>query len=115
MEPLPETNPIVVRDVFPAQVVTPSGVARTARVVLTQSYVYVWTMVDGRRTLALCEPYEPGSSTLAARGAPRNVASHLTLAGQEAPTVHIQRERGCGCNNPLKAWRPWTPYRVGPA
>lgn len=88
---------------------------RTALAVVTRERVYVW-IADGReRRLVYSEPYEQAASGIAPINAPRSQGSHLALAGEEAQTVHITRQRGCGCGNPLKGWQPWHPFATGAA
>jgi len=106
----------VLRSVFPAEVVGPGGVIwRTAKAVITRERIYVWVADGPRRRLVLSEPYEQAASEVAPGNAARTQRSHLTLAGEEAPTVHVSRQRGCGCGNPLKGWNPWQPFILGPA
>jgi hypothetical protein len=106
---------VVLRDAFPAEVTrsTDGVVWRSARAVITRSRVYVWVAQGREPLLVLDEPYDPAGSTVPAFNARPGDGSHLTLtAGGQ---VHINRQRGCGCGNPLKAWQPWRPYRVGVA
>lgn len=110
-----ETDPVVVRDVFPAEVATPAGVHRGVRAVITRERLYVFAADGAGRKLILSEPLDLARSLLAHPSAPRNRAHHLVLNGQQEATVHVTRARGCGCGSPLKGWQPWTPYRQGPA
>lgn len=110
----PEPEPVVIRDVFPAEVATPSGVYRQARAVVTRTRLYVWVAEGDGPRLVLCEAINPGRTVFARPNAPRSHAHHVTLSGQEEATVHVTRARGCGCGSPLKSWQPWSPYRQGP-
>lgn len=109
-----EPDPVVIADVFPAEVATPSGVHRGVRAVVTRTRLYVWAADGAGRRLVLCEPVDLGRSAFARPGAPRSHAHHLTVSGQQEATMHITRARGCGCGSPLKGWAPWTPYVKGP-
>lgn len=111
-----EANPVVLRDVFPAEVALPGGIVyRTARAVITRERVYVWLAEGQGRRLVYSEPYEPAASRVAPINAPRSQRTHLVLAGEEEQTVHVSRQRGCGCGNPLKGWTPWQPFAKGAA
>lgn len=98
-----EGPPVVVRDVFPATVTTEGGTWRSARVIVTRDrlLVYLTTagpVLDAPYTEAVLPP--PGQRFGTAR---------ITLAS--GATLLVAGQRGCGCGNPLKSWRPWTPYR----
>lgn len=106
----PVDVPVVVRDVFPAEVVHGGDVYRTARAIITRDRVLVYLTPAGP---VLDSPYDPAASAVAPISAPRGKASHLTLA--DGTVVHVNGQRGCGCGNPLKGWTPWQPYRKGTA
>lgn len=99
-----QTPPIVVRDVFPVEVTIGGSVYRSARAIVTRDRVHVFIAGDGSPTQVLDAPYDPGASSVPALNAPPRQATHLILSGdQEGTAVHVNRQRGCGCGNPLKA------------
>jgi hypothetical protein len=110
----PEGTPLVVRDVFPAEVAVAGVVFRSARAVVTRERVYVWLAQDGAPKLVLSSAYDPATSSVAVLNAPRSKASHLQLADDDeygSAMLHVNGQRGCGCSSPLKAFTPWQPYR----
>jgi hypothetical protein len=102
--------PVVVRDVFPAEVAVGGSVYRSARAVITRDRLLVYLTTAGP---VVDTPYDPAASTVAPISAPRSRASHLALP--DGGTAHVNGQRGCGCGNPLKGWTPWQPYRKGTA
>jgi hypothetical protein len=104
--------PVVVRDVFPAGVLYDGQVYRSARAVITRDRVLVY-LRPGDPVLDL--PYDPAASVVPPLNAPRSRAAHLAVRAADgtltAPALHVNGQRGCGCNNPLKGWTPWQPYR----
>lgn len=107
-----ESNPVVVRDVFPAEVWVDGLVYRSARAIVTRERVYVFQGQGRERVLRLDEPYVPTVSTIPRYNAgPRE---NTTLALREDPerVLVIRRQRGCGCGSPLRGWSPWSPYLV---
>lgn len=113
-----EETPVVVRDVFPAQVQVGDDVFHTRRAVVTRERVYLYEGRGRERVLTLSEPYVAEQSTIPRYNAPPRQetrlvlakgASELRLAGA---VLTIRRQSGCGCSSPLKAWHPWQPYRV---
>lgn len=102
----PEAAPIVVRDVFPAEVAVNGQVYRTARAIVTRDRLLVYLTTAAP---ILDTPYDPAASTVPAVNAPSSRATRLALVG--GGTASINRQRGCGCGNPLKGWTPWQPYR----
>jgi hypothetical protein len=105
-----EAEPVVLRDAFPATI-TRDGqlLARTARVVITRSRVYAW-IADGRTPrLLYSAAYDPAASAIPPYNAPARRQTTLVVDGAN---VVVDRQRGCGCSNPLASWRPWKPYRV---
>lgn len=102
--------PVVIRDVFPAEVAVGGQVFRSARAVITRDRLLVYLTTAAP---VIDVPYEPDASAVAPLSAPRTRASHLTLTGGGA--AHVNGQRGCGCGNPLKGWTPWQPYRKGTA
>jgi len=105
-----EADPVVIRDVFPAEVALPGQHLRSARVVVTRARVYAWI---GDRELILDAEYDPGESAVPALNAPPSRAAHLRLA--DGSEVHVNKQRGCGCGSPLKGWQPWSPFRKASA
>lgn len=102
--PTDEPPPIVVRDVFPAEVTIGASVYRSARAIITRDRAYVFIAGNGAPTQVLDAPYDTEASTVPALNAPPRQATHLILSGdQEGTAVHVNRQRGCGCGNPLKA------------
>lgn len=110
-----EEQPVVVADVFPAEVALPTGVLRGVRAVITRARLYVWAAEGPTPRLVFSEPVDLARSAFARPGAPRSHAHHLTLSDQQEATVHVTRARGCGCGSPLKTFTPWTPWVKGPA
>jgi hypothetical protein len=98
--------PVVVRDVFPAEVAVGGNVYRSARAVITRDRLLVYLTTAGP---VVDTPYDRELSAVAPLNAPRSRASHLTLA--DGRPAHVNGQRGCGCGNPLKGWTPWQPYR----
>jgi hypothetical protein len=105
-----ELDRTVIRDVFPAAVVVGDRVYRSALAVITRDRLLVYLT---RAAPILDAPYDPATSTVPALTSGRFAPAHLTLTSGQVATVTGQR--GCGCGNPLKGWRPWTPYRKAPA
>lgn len=102
------TAPVVLRDVFPALVaVDGDPTYRSARVVVTRDRVYVYLT---RTAPAVDAPYTSEGSQIPRYNAPRTHRMIVRLAS--GATLTVDRQRGCGCSSPLKAWRPWQPYRV---
>jgi hypothetical protein len=108
-----EESPVVVRDLFPAEVQLGDLVYRTAFAVITRRRLYVWQAEGRERVLRLVAEYDPAGSTVPAyNAAPRENAT-LALRGHPAAlTAIVRRQRGCGCGSSLRGWRPWRPYRV---
>jgi hypothetical protein len=105
--PSPTDLPVVIRDVFPAEVLFDSRVYRSARAVITRDYrLRVW-LRPGEPVVDV--ELDPALSVIAPLNAPRSRASHLT-AIDGLPAL-VNGQRGCGCGNPLKGWTPWQPYR----
>jgi hypothetical protein len=102
----PVDVPVVVRDVFPAEVIIGGSSYRSARVVITRDRLLVYLTTAGPVVDA---PYDVALSAVAPLNAPRSRASHLTLT--DGRPAHVNGQRGCGCGNPLKGWTPWQPYR----
>lgn len=96
----------MVRDWFPAIVTVGGDTHRSARAILTRDRLLVWLTTAGP---ILDAAYDPAASALPAPSAGRFATARITLASGVVVTVAGQR--GCGCGNPLKSWRPWTPYR----
>jgi hypothetical protein len=106
-----EDAPVVVRDVFPAEVTLSTGEQyRSARVVVTRARVYVWIGDRRERVAVLERPYLPEVSIVPRYNAPPREPSHLALEG--GVLVTVRRMRGCGCGSPLTGWQPWTPFRI---
>lgn len=96
------TNPpVVVRDVFPTEVVLGDRVIRPARTVITRDRVLVFTALNGQPHLEVAAPWVREGSTVPDRTAPRNEPAHLVLS--DGDVAHVNRAGGCGCGNPLKA------------
>lgn len=106
----PEPSPVVVRDLFPAEVHVDGLVYRTAFVVITRERLYVWQGEGRDRPLRLVAPYDPATSTVPAYHAPPRQDARLDLG--RGRTALVRRQRGCGCSSSLRGWRPWRPYRV---
>lgn len=102
--------PVVIRDVFPAEVAVNGQVYRTARAIITRDRLLVY-LAPGSPVLD--SSYDPAASVVAPINAPRGKASRLTLS--DGATANVNGQRGCGCGNPLKGWTPWQPYRKSTA
>lgn len=110
-----ESNPVVVRDVFPAEVWVDGVAYRTARALVTRERVYVFQAQGRERVLRLDEAYLPESSTVPRYNAGPREETRLQLRGSEVGAMRslvIRRQRGCGCGSPLRGWSPWSPYLV---
>jgi hypothetical protein len=102
------TAPVVLRDVFPATVaVDGAPTYRSARVIVTRDRILVYVTTA---TPVLDALYDPVGSTIPRYNAPSGQRTIARLLS--GVTVTVDRQRGCGCGNPLKAWRPWHPYRI---
>jgi hypothetical protein len=112
--PAPELSPVVVRDLFPAEVQIGDLTYRTAFAVITRERLYVWQAEGRERVLRVEYPYDPVASTVPAYNAPPRQDARLVLVGgsQDRQTAIVRRQRGCGCGSSLRGWRPWQPYRV---
>jgi hypothetical protein len=100
--------PVVLRDVFPAIVsIDGQPTYRSARVVVTRDRVLVYVTTAAP---VLDAPYDPATSVVPRYNA--NARQQTALALTSGRRVTVDRQRGCGCGNPLKAWRPWHPYRI---
>ncbi len=108
-----EEAPVVVRDLFPAEVVVDDLVYRTAFAVVTRRRLYVWQAEGRERVLRLVAEYDPDASAIPRYNAPPRQEARLVLRGHPtASTAIVRRQRGCGCSSSLRGWRPWSPYRV---
>lgn len=97
---------VVVRDVFPAEVIVDGEVlARPARVLITRGRVFVFEASNGRPRLAFHHQWRTEGSTVPDTHAPKNTPAHLILSGgqDDGKVLHVNRAGGCGCGNPLKA------------
>jgi hypothetical protein len=111
----PEASPVVVRDLFPAEVQVGGSVYRTAFAVITRERLYVWQAEGRDRILRFVMEYDPGRSTVPPYHAPPRQEARLYAAGPRddlAGAVVVRRQRGCGCSSSLRGWRPWRPYRI---
>lgn len=114
----PEPSPVVVRDLFPAEVQLGDLVYRTAFAVVTRERLYVWQAEGRDRVLRLSERYDADASTIPAYNAPPRQAAHVALVDDTddpdlaGASIVVRRQRGCGCGSSLRGWRPWQPYRV---
>lgn len=115
LAPVPEheTEPVVIRDVFPAAVAVGDDRYWTARAIVTRERVYVFTGAGRERLLRLDQPYDREASTIPRYNAPPRDPTHLVL--DDGRTLSIARARGCGCTSPLRSWHPWQPYRIAAA
>ncbi len=105
-----EDAPIVVRDLFPAEVQDGHTTYRTAFAVITRERLYVWQAEGRERVLRLSAPYRQDESVVPAYNAAPRQDARLTL--WDGRVVIVRRQRGCGCGSALRGWRPWNPYRV---
>lgn len=106
----PEESPVVVRDLFPAEVTVGGFTYRTAFAVITRERLYVWQAEGRDRVLRIERAYDPAASAVPGYNAPPRQEARLVLADGVDATV--RRQRGCGCNSALRGWRPWRPYRI---
>ncbi len=104
---MPDEQPVVVRDLFPARVVVGDRVLTGALAVITRDRLLVYIT---RAAPALDVPYRPEASTVPRYNAGTREPAHLTLDDGRVATV--TRARGCGCSSPLRGWHPWAPWRV---
>lgn len=106
----PEESPVVVRDLFPAEVQVGGLIYRTAFAVITRERLYVWQAEGRDRILRAERVYDPAASLVPRYNAPPRQEAHLVLDG--GVDAVVRRQRGCGCSSSLRGWRPWQPYRV---
>lgn len=111
----PEEEPVVVYDLFPAEVTTPVGIRRDARVIVTRERVYVY--VGGRNRqpeLLYAASVDWQLTTLPPHGKRRAEQAHLAVSGDAEPSVHITPTRSCGCSvGYLRGFTPWRPWLTG--
>ena len=108
-----EDEPVVVRDLFPAEVQVGDLVYRTAFAVVTRRRLYVWQAEGREKVLRLVAEYDPAGSTIPSSHAPPRQQATVRLVGHpDASYAYVRRQRGCGCTSSLRGWRPWRPYRV---
>jgi len=101
-----ETDPVVVRDVYPAEVTLPDGtLLRGALVKVTREGVYVWT---GERVLSYAEARSEPGEVLTPDYLTRR--EPLVTATADGPVV-VWKGAGCGCGSTLKSYRPFQPER----
>lgn len=103
-------TPVVIRDGFPRIVTVDGSTYRSASVAITRDRVYVYVT---RAAPIIDAPYDPAASTIPPYQAPAGRRAVLRLLS--GATLTVDRQRGCGCSNPLKGWRPWRPYRTASA
>lgn len=109
-----EADPVIVRRYYPAEVTltdqASAQVITGALVIVTQERVYVWTAADSVRSLRLSAAYERPDD---APPLPREyeLKHRPALLDTDFGPVTVNKGRGCGCGNPLKSWRPFTPER----
>lgn len=108
-----EDAPVVIRDLFPAEVQLGDLVYRTALAVITRRRLYVWQAEGRDRVLRLVAEYDPAGSTIPPyNAAPRQQATLRLLGHPDASYAVVRRQRGCGCGSSLRGWHPWQPYRT---
>jgi hypothetical protein len=108
-----EEAPVVVRDLFPAEVQLGDLTYRTALAVVTRTRLYVFQAEGRERVLRLVAEYDPERSAVPLYNAPPRQETRLALRGHpSASTAIIRRQRGCGCGSSLRGWHPWQPYRI---
>jgi hypothetical protein len=105
-----EDDPIVVRDLFPAEVQVGDVTYRTAFAIITRERLYVWQAEGRERVLRLSAAYDPARSTIPAYHAPPRQDARVVM--YDGRTAVVRRQRGCGCGSSLRGWRPWRPYRI---
>jgi hypothetical protein len=92
---------VLVRDVFPADVLLADGrLVREAHVFVTSSRMLVWTKtaagaINDPIEIAVAAQVAPSRNTLGI-----NETLHIETA---TGTAHVNRAQGCGCGSPLKA------------
>lgn len=112
---VPEEGPVVVYDLFPAEVTTPAGIRRDARVIVTRERVYVYVGGAKRKPeLLYAASVDWERTTLPPGGRRRSDQAHLAVVGEPEPSVHVTPTRSCGCSaGYLRGFSPWTPWRTG--
>lgn len=99
-----EASPVVLRDVFPAEVTAPDGTLhRKVRAVLSRERLYVFAEVDGAPAAVVSEPWVEEGSTVGAAWSRRP----FTVATEEGRWI-VNHGYGCGCSSPLRAARLFT-------
>jgi len=103
-----EEEPVVVFDVFPADVSIGAELERKARVLATsEGHVYVFVVRNGAPHLLTVREWEAASTSFPGPGAYRTKPTTLAAEGDTEPPVVVNPTRGCGCSSPLKGWNPW--------
>lgn len=107
VEPQLETDPVILRRIFPAEVTLAGRVFYPALAIVTRERVYAWTSPS---TPVLSESYtrQDGSPEMPREYELRRRPIVLDIPGGQ---VAINRGKGCGCGNALKHYRPFQPAR----
>jgi hypothetical protein len=97
-----EQSPVVLRDVFPADVTTADGNgARNVRAVITTERLYVWHELNGAPALLFQAAVDPLASDIG------NTWSRppFLVAFVDGGEARITAGSGCGCGSPLRSAR----------
>src|SRR4051812_20142940 len=85
-------------DVFPANVVLPSGARLdTARLYVADEKVLIYVVGTGEPALQFQRPL---------LGHEGNVRSGMSLQVEDG-IVEVTKSKGCGCGHPLRRFNPW--------
>lgn len=109
MTPAPtETDPVILRRIFPAEVTTGEQLITGALAVVTRERVYVWENTSDGIGLRLDAAYDRPED---AGPLPREYQLRFQpiVLSTDFGQVTVNAGRGCGCGNPLKGYRPFTP------
>lgn len=105
-----ETDPVILRRYFPVEATIDGELVRPALVIVTRERVYVWRTPDELLVSAAYDPAQMDELPL-----PREYELRVRPLIVDTPDgrLAVNKARGCGCGNPLKSFRPFTPQRSG--
>lgn len=101
-----ETDAIITRRVWPAQVNLGPVMYRAALVIVTERQVYVWTRRD---MIVVSDRWLSGSTLPPAH---LLAAQPMTVLTESSGTVVVNLDGGCGCGSDLRGFQPFTPEVV---
>jgi hypothetical protein len=112
---MPESEPVIIRRVYPANVITPDGAEhRGVLAIVTRERVYVWAGAGGAVQLLFDEAYVQPARPLPHVAQLKSAPLLLAFEGLGTQMLEIRAGSGCGCGSPLKVFRPWAADVSGP-